>query len=275
MKTERRTRWIIAIPMALLGLATLYPMFFAANISMMSKLEFVINPLSLAKQFGLSNYIEAWLTSSIGTYLINSIVVTVSTVVLLAIIGSMAGYSFSQLKFRGSQTLFLLCLAAMMIPFQVIMVPFVKVLSEIGLLDTYPGLVLAYVGQFLPFTVYLMTSYYARIPREIIEAARIDGNTTWGVYRRIMIQLGKPALLSISILNALFCWNDILIALLVMRSPQHRTVMIGVASLLGQYPDNMPTYIAGVVIAALPMVLVYLVFQRQIAAGVVVGATKG
>jgi multiple sugar transport system permease protein len=210
-----------------------------------------------------------------GRYFLNSLLVTVVSVVLILILASMAGYALSHITFRGSKATFLIILAAMMIPFQVIMVPFVKTLNDISMLNTYQGLIVAYVSQFLPFTIYFMTSYFARIPKEITEAARVDGNNIWGVFGRIMLPLGRPALLSMGILNALFCWNDILIALLVMQSPSQRTVMVGVSALRGQYPDNVPVYLAGVLLVVIPLVIVYLIFQRQITAGVTAGATKG
>ncbi|MFD0599484.1 carbohydrate ABC transporter permease [Catellatospora coxensis] len=102
----------------------------------------------------------------------------------------MAGFALSHLRFRGSRALFLGCLAALFVPFQVIMVPLVRTMADTGLVDTYPGLILAYTAQYLPFTIYLMTSYYSAIPTEITDAARIDGNTTYGVYRRIMLPMG-------------------------------------------------------------------------------------
>jgi multiple sugar transport system permease protein len=208
-------------------------------------------------------------------YFLNSLIVVTCAVVLLLLIGSMAGFALSKLSFRGSATLFLVCLAALFIPFQVIMVPLVRTMADTGLLDTYPGLILAYVAQFLPFTVFLMTSYYRGVPGEIIDAARIDGNTVYGVYRRIMLPMGVPALLSVGILNALFCWNDVLISLLMMPSADHRTLMVGVTSLRGQYSDDIPTFAAGVLIAAVPVLVTYLFLQRQIADGVAAGATKG
>ncbi len=155
------------------------------------------------------------------------------------------------------------------------MVPLTRVLADGGLVDTYPGLILAYVAQFLPFTVFLMTSHYTTIPAEIVDAARIDGNTIYGVYRRIMLPLGVPALLSVGILNTLFCWNDVLISLLIMPSPDHRTLMIGVNSLRGQYSSDIPTFASGVLIAAIPVLMIYLFLQRRIADGVTAGSTKG
>ncbi|GAA3084722.1 multiple sugar transport system permease protein [Kribbella aluminosa] len=275
MRERGFTRWIVAVPMCLLALATIYPMLFTLNVAMKSRREYVLNQFSLADHLTAANVADAWSSSGLGRYTLNSIVVTAGAVALLLLLGSMAGYAFSQVTFRGRKWLFLVCLGALMIPFQVIMVPFFRVLGQVHLLDTYPGLILAYTGQFLPFTIFLMTSFYSRIPAEVVEAARVDGSTTLGVYRRIMLPLGRPALLSVGILNALFCWNDVLISLLVMQSEQHRTLMVGVTALRGQYSDNIPLFAGGVLVAAVPVIAIYLFFQRQITDGVTAGSTKG
>lgn len=269
------SRWVLATPLAILAVATLYPLLFTLNVSMKSRREYVLDRFGLTDTVTLQNFTDAWSTSGLGRYALNSTFVAIGSVAALLLFGSMAGFAFSQLRFRGSKGLFMLCLAALLIPFQVIMVPFFRVLGEIGLLDTYAGLILAYTAQFLPFTVFLMTSYYARIPGEIVEAARVDGASTLGIYGRMMLPLGRPALLSVGILNGLFCWNDVLISLLVMQSQDHRTLMVGVTALRGQYSNNIPMFASGVIMAALPVILAYLFFQRQITEGVTAGSTKG
>lgn len=275
MRKERLSKWLIAVPMMLLALATIAPMLYGLNIALKTRKDYVLDRLGITQTFNVQNFIDAWTNADMGRYFANTIIVTVFSVAILLVLASMCGYALSHLTFRGSKVAFLIVLAMMMIPFQVIMVPTIKVLSDMGLINSFPGLIIAYVAQFLPFTVFFMTSYYSGIPRELTEAARVDGNGLFGVWFRIMIPVGKPALISMGILNALFVWNDILIALLIMQSPQNRTVMVGVSALRGQYPDNVPTYIAGVLLAVLPIILVYLVFQRQISAGVTAGATKG
>jgi ABC-type glycerol-3-phosphate transport system permease component len=275
MSGVRVGRWLVAVPMALLALATVYPLLFTANVAMKTRREYILDRFSLADAFRWENIATAWTSVGMGRYFANSLIVVTSAVVLLLLLGSMAGFALSQLRFRGSSVLFLACLAGLFVPFQVIMVPLTRIMADTSLIDTYPGLVLAYVAQFLPFTVFLMTSYYRTIPVEIVDAARIDGNSVYGVYRRIMLPLGTPALLSVGILNALFCWNDVLIALLMMPSAEHRTLMVGVTSLRGQYSADIPTFASGVLIAAVPVLLVYLFLQRQIADGVAAGSTKG
>ncbi|MCX2955379.1 carbohydrate ABC transporter permease [Lentzea sp. NEAU-D7] len=275
MPGTRPARWVAAVPMAALALATIYPLVFTTNVAMKTRREYVLDRFSPADSFSLDNVVKAWTSVGMSRYFLNSVVVVACSVALLLLIGSMAGFALGRLRFRGSSALFLGILAALFVPFQVIMVPLARTMADTGLIDTYPGLVLAYVAQFLPFTIFLLTSYYATVPAEIVDAARIDGNSVYGVYWRIMLPIGAPALLSVGVLNALFCWNDVLIALLMMPSAEHRTLMVGVTSLRGQYSDDIPTFAAGVLIAAVPVLVVYLFLQRQIADGVTAGSTKG
>jgi ABC-type glycerol-3-phosphate transport system permease component len=275
MRGARTSGWLIAVPMTALALATIYPLLFTTNVAMKTQREYILDRFSPSGSLRWDNVAGAWTSGGMAGYFINSLIVVGAAVGVLLLLGSMAGFALSHIRFRGSRALFLGCLAALFVPFQVIMVPLARTMSDGGLIDTYPGLVLAYVAQFLPFTIYLMTSYYSGIPEEIIDAARIDGNSLYGVYRRIMVPLGIPALLSVGILDALFCWNDVLIALLMMPSAEHRTLMVGVTTLRGQYSNDIPTFAAGVLIAAVPVLVVYLIFQRQIADAVTAGATKG
>ncbi|GIJ26775.1 sugar ABC transporter permease [Micromonospora qiuiae] len=275
MSRVRPSRWLLAIPMSLLALATIYPLLFTANVAMKTRRDYILDRFSLTDAVRWENISTAWNSAGMSRYFVNSLIVVALSVVLLLLLGSMAGFALSQLRFRGSSALFLACLAGLFVPFQVIMVPVARIMADTALIDTYPGLILVYVAQFLPFTVFLMTSYYRTIPPEIIDAARIDGNSVYGVYRRIMLPLGTPALLSVGILDTLFCWNDVLMALVMMPSADHRTLMVGVTSLRGQYSDDIPTFASGVLIAAIPVLVVYLFLQRQIADGVAAGSTKG
>jgi multiple sugar transport system permease protein len=275
MGGARIGRWAVALVMTALALATIYPLVFTANAAMKTRHEYILDRFSLAGSWRWENIVTAWTSAGMARYFANSLIVVLGAVALLLLFGSMAGFALSHLPFRGSRAMFLGCLAALFVPFQVIMVPLVRTMADTGLVDTYPGLILAYVAQFLPFTIYLMTTYYSGIPADIVDAARIDGNNLYGVYRRIMLPLGLPALLSVGVLDALFCWNDVLIALLMMPSAEHRTLMVGVTSLRGQYSSDIPTFASGVLIAAVPVLAVYLFFQRRIADAVTAGSTKG
>jgi ABC-type glycerol-3-phosphate transport system permease component len=152
-------------------------------------------------------------------------------------------------------------------------VPFFRTIIGLGLINTHVGLIISYTAFFLPFSVYLMTAFYSGLPRELIEAARIDGAKLVQVWWHIMVPLGAPALITLGILNTLYCWNDVLISLLVMQ--KQRTLMVGISSLRGEYSANIPLLAAGMVIAAAPIVVLYVIFQRRIVSGIAVGAVKG
>jgi ABC-type glycerol-3-phosphate transport system permease component len=177
------------------------------------------------------------------------------------------------LRFPFRKALFVVILASLMIPVQVVLVPFYRTMIALDLINTRIGLILAYTAFFLPFCVYLMTAFYSRLPRELVEAARMDGATLVQIWWNIMLPMGKPALLTLGILNTLYCWNDVLISLLVLQ--KERTVMVGIAALRGEYTTNVPLLCAGIALAAAPIVVIYVVFQRQIVNGIAVGAVKG
>jgi len=192
---------------------------------------------------------------------------------LLLLVSSLAGFALALLRFPARRLVFVVILASLMIPVQVVLVPFYQTIIGLGLLNTRIGLILSYTAFFLPFSVYLMTAFYAGLPRELMEAARIDGARLLQVWWFVMLPMGRPALITLGILNTLYCWNDVLISLLVLQDK--RTMMVGIAALRGEYTTNVPLLAAGIVLAAAPIVVLYLVFQRQIVAGIATGAVKG
>ena len=153
------------------------------------------------------------------------------------------------------------------------MVPLFRIVVDLGMLNSRIGLGVVYGAFFSPFGIYLMTSYYASIPSELGEAARVDGASLWQVYRLVMLPLGRPALITLGILTTLSCWNDVLLSLLVLQSD--RTLMVGIASLRGEYGADIPLIASCVVIGAAPVVAVFLIFQRKILGGIMVGSVKG
>ena len=164
-------------------------------------------------------------------------------------------------------------LSSLMIPVQVVLVPYMRTMVALNLINTHVGLILSYTAFFLPFSVYMMTAFYSGLPRELIEAARIDGASLLQVWWHVMVPMGMPALITLGIINTLNCWNDILIALLTMQ--KNRTLMVGISALKGEYSDQIPLFTAGIVIAAAPIVILYVSFQRRIVSGIAVGAVKG
>lgn len=272
-KRERRSLWIAAVPMALLALSCVYPIYFAVNNALKTSKGYILDRFGLVTDPTLQNFADAWGRARFSEYFVNSVLVTAGAVGLLLLLSSLVGFALAMLRFPGRRLVFVAILAALMIPIQVVLVPFYRTVEGLGLLNTRVGLVLAYTAFFLPFSIYLMTAFYRGLPRELLEAARMDGARFLEVWWHVMLPLGRPALLTLGILNTLYCWNDVLISLLVLQD--RRTLMVGIAALRGEYTTNVPLLAAGIVLAAAPIVLVYLVFQRRIVSGIAVGAVKG
>lgn len=270
---SRLTLWVLAVPMMLIALSCLYPMLFALNNSFKTNKGYILDRFGLTTDPTFANYVQAWTRSNLDSYFLNSVIVTFGAVLCLLVSSSLAGFALAVLRFPARKLVFIVILASLMIPVQVVLVPFYKTIIGIGLLNTRTGLILSYTAFFLPFSVYLMTAFYAGLPRELTEAARIDGARFWQVWWFVMLPMGTPALITLGILNTLYCWNDVLISLLVLQDK--RTLMVGIAALRGEYTTNVPLLTAGIVLAAAPIVLIYIVFQRRIVTGIAAGAVKG
>ncbi|CAN7679223.1 carbohydrate ABC transporter permease [Rhizobium sp. LjRoot254] len=271
-----REKWLmrgLSVPMMLLALTCLYPVYFAINNALKTDKGYILNRFNIVTDPTFQNFVNAWTRSRLSEYFLNSVVVTVGAVALLLIISSLAGFAFAMLRFPYRKLLFIVILASLMIPVQVVLVPFYRTIVTLGLVNTRIGLIISYTAFFLPFCVYLMTAFYSGLPRELVEAARMDGAKLIQIWWHVMLPLGKPALITLGILNTLYCWNDVLISLLVLQ--KERTLMVGIAALKGEYTTNIPLLMAGIVIAAAPIVIIYIIFQRRIVNGIATGAVKG
>mgnify|MGYP001176170668 CR=1 FL=1 len=270
---QKRLLWVVSVPMALLALSCVYPVFFAINNALKTNKGYILDRFGIVTEPTLMNFVDVWNRSGLSAYFFNSVVVTLGAVLVLLVISSLAGFAFAVLRFPLRKLIFVVILASLMIPVQVVLVPFYQTIIGLNLLNTRIGLIISYTAFFLPFSVYLMTSFYAGLPRELVEAARIDGAKLIQIWWHVMVPMGKPALITLGILNTLYCWNDVLISLLVLQDK--RTLMVGIAALRGEYTTNVPLLSAGIVLAAAPIVILYIVFQRQIVSGIAVGAVKG
>ncbi|MAM08918.1 MAG: sugar ABC transporter permease [Rhizobiaceae bacterium] len=270
---QKRLLWVVSVPMALLALSCVYPVFFAINNALKTNKGYILDRFGVVTEPTLMNFVDVWNRSGLSAYFFNSVVVTLGAVLVLLVISSLAGFAFAVLRFPLRKLIFVVILASLMIPVQVVLVPFYQTIIGLNLLNTRIGLIISYTAFFLPFSVYLMTSFYAGLPRELVEAARIDGAKLIQIWWHVMVPMGKPALITLGILNTLYCWNDVLISLLVLQDK--RTLMVGIAALRGEYTTNVPLLSAGIVLAAAPIVILYIVFQRQIVSGIAVGAVKG
>jgi multiple sugar transport system permease protein len=236
--------------------------------------EYLHNRYGLPQQPTLANFASAWTYAKVGRYVGNSAVVVSCGVVGSWAVCSLAGYALSHMRFPGRRGLFLAILGSMIIAPQVIIIPVYAMLMQLGLLNKHVGLIIVYVTFATPFGTYLLTSYFRAIPRELVEAAQVDGAGHLQILWRVMLPVARPALLTLGIFNFLWMWNELLFSLLILQDDTVRTLMVGVAGLRGQYTTNIPLLSAGLFLSAAPVLLVFFLFQSQLAKGMTMGAVK-
>ena len=230
--------------------------------------------IGLPTTFSFGAFERAWTSANIGVYFRNSAIVTFSTVALSVIAATLAGYAFSKLRWRLAGAVYLFVLSWLAIPPLLLMVPIYVELVQLGLLDTYWGVILLYTALNLPFNVYLMTAFFKSVPDELIEAARIDGAGIHRTFHRILLPLAKPAIATLVIFNVLGAWNEFLFALLLLQTDNVKTLTVGVLQLQGRFTADYPALMAGLLITSLPVIGAYLIFQRHLVRGIVAGAVK-
>ena len=223
------------------------------------------------------NYANAWVRSRMDQFFINSIVVSVATVSLINIVASMAAYILGRFKFKVAKPLLLFFMIGMAIPVQMILVPLFLLFLNLKLADTLIGLILVYTSVSLPFSIFVLTGFFRSLPKELEEAAVLDGATEYGVFWHVMLPLAKPGIITISIFNFLGIWNEYMMALFLLRSPGKFTIPLGLYNLkvTQQYAADWTGLFAGLVIVMIPTILFFIILQGRITRGMTVGAIKG
>jgi raffinose/stachyose/melibiose transport system permease protein len=223
----------------------------------------------------LSTFGAAWRQGHFGTYMRNSLVVAVSVVVVATVLSIMSGYALGTMDFRGGNALFYLFLAGLMIPSETVVVPLYFDLRSLHLDNTLPGLMLPQIAQSVAFGTFWMRAYFRSVPRSLLEAARMDGASSWSTLWRILVPVGRPAILTMVVLTAMWTWNEFLLALVIINSDEGlRTAPLGLSFFQGQHQTDYPLLMAGALIVAAPVVIVYVFLQRHFIAGMLSGAIK-
>lgn len=229
-------------------------------------------PFLYPKYFHFENYLVAWSSSNFFDYYRNSIIVSIAITVGTVIISAMAAFAFARLKFRGRELLFYIFLGTMMVPFYVQIIPLYKIVQGLGWTDTYFGLIIPRL--FSPFGIFLLRQYFLTIPTELDEAAELDGCNKFQLFWRIIFPLSRPAIASLVIFSFLFGWNDFLWPLLVTTQPEYTTIQVGIANFSGKYGTLWPYLMAGTVTTIIPVLLIFLLGQKQFIAGITSGGLK-
>ncbi len=262
------------IAVILATLLSLFPVYFMVVSAFKTKAEYINNKWGLPASFDLSNFNTALAGEKFFIRITNSTILTVGSVAVSLVIACLAAYAFARMEFPGKRTLFNIILSLMVVPPVVMVVPLFISMVRWDLINTYQGTILIYVGLLLPFSIYLMTNFFQTIPHEIVDAARIDGCSSFGVFWQIMMPLSAPAVVTLVVVNALWVWNELLIALIFMQKDELKTLMVGIAALRSRNYVDIPATMAGLLIATIPIVVVYLFGQKYFIRGLTSGAVK-
>jgi ABC-type glycerol-3-phosphate transport system permease component len=257
------------------ALLVIFPGYFMFVTAFKTPEGYSLNKFDFPHPIYTGNFITALRGGRFFLWFGNSIAFSAGAVLLSTVVSVLAAFAFARMRFVGRNPLLAVITALIVIPPVVMIIPLFLLLARLQLISTYPGAILVYAGLLTPFSIYLLTNFFKSIPHEIIESALIDGASSFDVLLRIVLPLSGPALMTLIVVNTLAVWNDLLIALVLLPQDEMRTLMVGVTVFGSRYNSDIPVAMAGMLLASIPMLLLYLVGQRYFIRGLVAGALKG
>jgi len=262
---------IIAIMLALIFLV---PFYFVLINSVKGFSEILIDAAALPKEILFSNYTKVWDILSFQDAFLNSLIITVFSIAGIVVISSMAAWKMVRTPGKLSKILFIFFVSAMVIPFQTVMIPLMKLGGTLGIMNSIPGIVIMYFGFGVSLSLFLYHGFVKTIPMEIEESARVDGCTQFGVFWSIVFPLLKPITVTVIILNTLWIWNDYLLPLLVLQNAELRTIPLATSSFFAQYTKQWDMGLAALVLGIAPIIVFFLFLQKHIIKGIAAGSIK-
>ncbi|UNK21167.1 carbohydrate ABC transporter permease [Paenibacillus sp. N3/727] len=266
---------LVKLLLLVYSLITLYPLYWLFISAFKTNQDFFNRPYGLPLVWMKENIIRAWDLGNMGRAMLNSTIVTVTSVVLTIVLSLLAAYVLARFQFRFKKVVMALFLAGMLIPIHSTLVPLFLMMKEIGLLNSYGALILPYTAFELPIAIFLAMAYMVSIPREVEEAAMIDGNGWWGIFGRIILPLCTPIVATISILAFLRFWNDFSFALVFINSQALKTLPLSLSLFSDGFGTDYSLTMGAMAIAVIPTIVIYLILQEQIMKGMVAGSVKG
>jgi raffinose/stachyose/melibiose transport system permease protein len=258
---------LLELLMVAAGVAFLFPVYALVTLSLKGSAQIANTPLAPPHPPTLANYTQAWSAASLGSALLNSTLITVVSVLALILLGSFAAYFLARTASRLGYGLYVLFLLGIVLPFQLGMIPLYKMFNDLDLIGSYQSIIIFYTGIQLPFTVFLYTGFIRALPPEYATAALIDGASHFQAYTRIVFPLLRPITGTVLILNAVFVWNDFFTPLLYLGGSDHETVPVRIFAFVGQYVSDYGLVFAGLVMAAIPILVIFLLLQRYVIKG--------
>lgn len=273
LRRGRQAAPATAIAVAVL-VGLLLPVYWVGATSVRDRMDVIVDPLGAPTNPTLDNFVRAWIDGNFSTYFVNSVIVAVPTVAAVVVLSLLAGFALAVYRFPGRNLIFGLFIIGLTIPIGVLVIPLFYQMKAMALLDTPMALILPQVALGLPLGILLMRGYIQELPRELLDAARVDGCTDWQLLVRIVAPLSRPVTLSLIVLTFMWTWNQFILAVVLTQTEESRTLPIGLSLFRGRFGVDLPVLMAGACITFLPILLVYLVFQRHFIRGISAGAFK-
>ena len=280
MREERLKKFWVQIPAYfILGLWAFFTIFVLGWVlitSFKSNQEIFKEVFNLPKVWQIGNYIKAWNAAKFALYFKNSAIVTFAAVSSILIVSAPASYVLSRIDFKGRNFISMLFIAGMGIPVSLVLIPLYVMMNKLGLVNTFTGLIIVYTSLSIPFSVYILTGFFGSLPKELEEAAILDGCSDFEVFWHIMLPLASPGLLTVSIFNGISLWNEYQLVLVFIGDGTKRTLALGLYSLQSamQYTGDWVGLFAGVSIVMIPTILLFIVLSEKMISGITMGANK-
>jgi ABC-type glycerol-3-phosphate transport system permease component len=278
--TSQRHRKNVFLPglrqllLIIFSILALYPIYYMVVTAFKTRADWLHNQFGFPNPITFQNFADALSRGNIPVWFGNSVIVTIASILISTVVSALAAYSIARFRFAGRLIYFNSMIALMVVPPAVLILPLFVFMVRIGLINSLAGVVIIYSGLLIPFSVYLLVSFFRSLPGELFDAAAIDGCSSFDTLWRITLPLSTPALVTLVVVNALFVWNELLIALVFLQSEDLKTLMPGLTLFKGHFSINEPLIMAGTLIATLPMILLYLFGQRLFVEGLTAGAIK-
>jgi len=270
-------KWKSAVLIMVLSIYTAYaagPLFWVSMMSLRTTSEIAHNPYGFPHKLHLGKFADAWVTSSYNVYFSNSVKVVVSAVAIVTLIGGMAAHCFARYRFPLRKLFYFTIFSTIIFPPQITIIALFQILVDYGLYNTLTGLTLTYVAFQLPITVYVLESFFARIPSDLYDAARMDGYSEWRIFWKVSMPVALPALSTTIILNTILLWNEFLYAVVLITDETKRTLPLGIQKFMGDQLEDIGMIATGLMIAIVPVVIIYVFFSEKLIQGMTAGAVK-
>lgn len=271
---QRLRHAIILVALTLYTALAAGPFLWVATMSLRTTSEIARDHYALPETLHFWKFPAAWFNSNYNVYFTNSLLVVLSAVTLVTIIGAMAAYCFARYRFRFNRLLYFIIFSTIIFPPQITIIALFQIMVEYGLFNSRLGLVLIYIAFQLPITVYILESFFARIPADLFDAARIDGYSEWEIFWRVSLPIALPAVSTTIILNTILLWNEFLYAVVLITDDDKRTLPLGIQKFMGDQLEDVGMISTGLMIAIIPVVLIYAFFSEKLIQGMTAGAVK-